>query len=347
MKKAGQIFDRPDLIWIGSLGRAGAPPAGSSRRFADAGISIMRSGCDRNAPVIVFRAGPPGAAHIHSDALSLDVTALGVQRLADPGITSYAPDPLTDYYRSGPAHNMVLIDGKGPERINIPFAEKIRPAGSTFNTAAQGMVEIATGACSGPWNHIQGDLMLVRSVIFVRPDYWIVRDLVWGQGTHDVTTCWQFTPERVEIDIRTLAVRRLDAAGPRFDLIPLAGPHSLEVEQFTGAMTPPRGWVSRGGRDLPAPYFRYGLRGFLPVTIVWVLFPFSGRPTSGIQAVRTDQPPDQVIVEIAFPSGRRDVISMSNPGSDDIGSGGGRIHGKVVFKTFDRKHEGREIVLPC
>ncbi len=95
MRKAGEVFQREDFQWIGSRGDTGTPPPGRFRVFPDAGIAAFRSGHHPDANFLVFRAGPPGAAHGHGDALSIDVTALGVPRLVDPGITSYAPDKLT------------------------------------------------------------------------------------------------------------------------------------------------------------------------------------------------------------------------------------------------------------
>ena len=49
------------------------------------------------------------------------MSALGEPRLVDPGITTYAPDVLSDYYRSAGAHNTVLVDGCGPDRATTPF----------------------------------------------------------------------------------------------------------------------------------------------------------------------------------------------------------------------------------
>ncbi|MEJ2717663.1 MAG: alginate lyase family protein, partial [Deltaproteobacteria bacterium] len=299
--KAGELFRRPDLTWIGSRGLEGRAPRVTSQAFPDAGIAIMRSGHEPDANHLVFRAGPPGAGHVHGDALSLDVTALGIPRLADPGITTYAPDKLTDHYRSPDAHSMILIDGKGPERAGLPFLERIRPAGTDFVYRHDRGLEIATGVCRGPWAGIETDLAVQRTVLFVVPAYWIVRDTVSGEGAHDVTTCWQFLPGRVEIDIRSFILQSIDARGPGFQLIPFTGSHTLEIEQCTGTLHPPRGWVSIDGTDVPGTHVRYSLRGTLPLTMNWVLLPVWGSPRSAVQVSQAAEGTESVSFHIRFP----------------------------------------------
>ncbi len=63
MRKAGEVFQRPDLMWIGSRGVRETPPNSLFRTFPDAGIATFRSHYGPDANFLVFRAGPPGAAH--------------------------------------------------------------------------------------------------------------------------------------------------------------------------------------------------------------------------------------------------------------------------------------------
>ena len=132
MGLAGDLFHRKDFIWIATRGRLGSPPDGTMKIFPDAGIGIMRSGHDPQAHFLAFRAGPAGMTHVHEDALSLEVVAHGIPCLIDPGITSYAPGPMTDYYRSAAAHNMLLLDGKGPLRSRLSSQERTQSARDKF-----------------------------------------------------------------------------------------------------------------------------------------------------------------------------------------------------------------------
>ena len=70
--KAGEVFQRADLLWIGSRGRRETPPNSLFRTFPDAGIAAFRSHYGPDANFLVLRAGPPGAAHMHEDVLAVD-----------------------------------------------------------------------------------------------------------------------------------------------------------------------------------------------------------------------------------------------------------------------------------
>ncbi len=85
---------------LGALGRPRQlpRPAVRPRRFADAGLVLLRSPTE-DGPEIWCRCdgGPHGflsiAAHAHADALSLEVRHDGVDILADPGTYCYHGEP--------------------------------------------------------------------------------------------------------------------------------------------------------------------------------------------------------------------------------------------------------------
>jgi hypothetical protein len=120
----------PDLggILAGVLAGASAPgdptsgdrlvrPAARPSRFADAGITVLRTEPGAE-PEIWCRCdgGPHGflsiAAHAHADALSVEVRHGGVDILADPGTYCYHGEPeWRSYFRSTVAHNTVEVGG--------------------------------------------------------------------------------------------------------------------------------------------------------------------------------------------------------------------------------------------
>ncbi len=318
LKKAAELFRRDDFLWIGTKGSAGKPPRETFRVFPQAGIATMRSHYGPDANHLVFRAGPSGAAHIHGDVLSLDVTALGMPRLVDPGITTYAPDPVSDYYRSPSAHNMLLIDGRGPDRIGIPFIDKVRPADRELSWNSSAPVQTATGFFGGPRQGSEEQFLVVRDVVFVNGEYWIVRDTVTGQGEHEISTCWQFFPGRVELDIETLAARTMDTRGSNLALVPIMAEESPEIEVFTGSLHPPRGWVSVEGSDLPATLCIYRITSRLPVTVVWLMSPLQGTSAFGIKGTVSGFDENTMRVEILFPDKHRDVVHLRNAGAGGI-----------------------------
>jgi len=48
----------------------------------------------------------------------------------------------------------------------------------------------------------------------------------------------------------------------------------------------------------------------LPVTLVWLLLPVDKGPASGVQATRRDSAESEVHLEIQFPEGRTDMITL-------------------------------------
>jgi hypothetical protein len=321
MALAGVVFARPDLLWIGTKAAAGRAPGGKFRVFPDAGIAVMRSGFDRNARFMVFRAGPPGAAHIHGDALSVDVAAMGGPQLVDPGITTYAPGPLTDYYRSSASHNNVLIDGRGPSYSRMLFDERVKPAGARLSWDRRGPVESVTGICEGFAGENFGACAAGRTVFFIDGEYWVILDEVNGCGKHDVAVCWQFFPGDVRVDGETGEMRRATNGLSGFLVAPLPGLSKLSMESSTGAGAPPGGWVSLGGSDAPATHVRFSLEAFLPVRLLWLLVPCPEGPASLPRANRRDGAGGVICLEVNFPGGRQDILTFFPHGGVDRGFG--------------------------
>ena len=314
LRKAGEVLGLSDLLWVGTRGREGAPRAQLSQVLPNAGLVVMSAGSGRHSNFLVFRAGPSGTAHRHEDALALDVTALGIPRLVDPGITAYAPVPLTSWYRSKAAHNLLLID---PEKRIAPeddVREVIpQPDGPHLFFRRQDLIEAAVGTFAPAGE--TGGHRLSRSVVFVNGEYWVVMDQVSGLSDAEASTCWQFYPGRVEEEAETGAVRCMSPEGPGFELIVLPGPVRLAVEVHTGALGPPCGWVSIDGRDVPAPHFRYRWKTVLPASVLWLLLPYEGNSVSGVKADRTDPEDGTVRLRLHFPTGCSDTIAFRPPGA--------------------------------
>ena len=114
---------------LGALGRSRQlpRPAVRPRRFADAGLVLLRSRPE-DGPEIWCRCdgGPHGflsiAAHAHADALSLEVRHDGVDIFADPGTYCYHGEPAwREWFRSTAGHNTVELDGLNQAESGGPF----------------------------------------------------------------------------------------------------------------------------------------------------------------------------------------------------------------------------------
>jgi hypothetical protein len=247
---AGRDFQQPHWTWLGSRGRQGSPPPEGPRHFRQAGMALLRAGDDGNAPWLLLRAGPPGLTHAHQDALSLEVFSQ-VPRLVDPGITSYAPGPLTEHYRAAAAHNLPLLDGQGPR------ADEEGP-----RLHCRGHVR--TALARGHW---PGRGHCLRQVALLGDDCCLIRDAAWGLvGDHCLSIGWQCFPGAWTWDAEQNQLRgdgdfslRLLTAWP---------PGALSL--VSGQEHPPRGWVSLEGRDQPAPHLRLELEGSSFIQAIWL-----------------------------------------------------------------------------
>ncbi|AFM27165.1 heparinase II/III family protein [Desulfomonile tiedjei] len=275
LRKAGDMFSRPDLQWIGTRGTEGRTPESGLRVFPDAGIAVMRSAYEPDAHFAVFRAGPAGASHVHEDVLSLEITAWGRPILVDPGITSYGPEALTEHYRSGPAHNAILPK-KGFLRSKAPFETRVRPAGRNLSTEAGKNWRSVTGICRfGESGDRQSTI--TRTILFIDSTFWLVKDTVRCSLPEDIIVCWQFAPGRLEISGQSLEFRCPEPEERLFKLIPLLGKMSANLRCLTGSLNPPGGWVSTHGGDVPAPSCEYSMQFAAgESSVYWALIPGLG-----------------------------------------------------------------------
>jgi hypothetical protein len=284
MRKAGDVFSRPDLQWIGSRGAEGKISESELRVFPDAGIAVMRSGYEPDAHFAVFRAGPAGASHVHEDVLSLDITAYGRPILVDPGITSYGPDALTEHYRSGPAHNAIFPKA-GFLRSKAPFKTRVKPAGSDLSAEAGKNWYSVTGICHcGESKNRQ--LTIARTIVFIDSKFWLVRDTVECSEPEDIIVSWQFAPGNMGIHGQSLEFRSTELQGHPFKLIPLPGKICANLRCLTGSLNPSGGWVSAHGGDVPAPSCKYSMQ-FPPgaSSVYWALVP-------GLDVIETERNDD-------------------------------------------------------
>jgi hypothetical protein len=230
-------------------------PSERPYRFADAGISILRT-VPADLPEIWLRCdgGPHGflslAAHAHADALSVEIRYGGVDILADPGTYCYHGEPeWRSYFRSTIGHNTVQIGGQNQSTESGPFMWS-RHARSR---------EIAVPEPALNWTAEHDGYRALRPRAWHRrsvrldPDARTVDliDVIDG-GSHEVQMAYHFGPQvRVSLDGRHAALAWADEAAPGTARVEL--PASLEWQLFEGATDPIMGWYSLGlGHKTPA-----------------------------------------------------------------------------------------------
>ena len=194
---------REETLWL--LGAQGVgefdrletkKPSMSSVSLPETGLYVMSSSEGRMQAVI--DAGPQGAlraGHGHSDALSLTLHAGGVELLGDPGTYEYVgPAKERDQFRGTAAHNTVQLDGRNQSDPRGPFAWK-----SLTKTKAESWIsgesfDLFVGSHDG-YALPENPVIHRRWIFFLKPKFWLVRDLMLGTGKHQLDLRWHLNPE--------------------------------------------------------------------------------------------------------------------------------------------------------
>jgi uncharacterized heparinase superfamily protein len=250
----------------------------TSQAFPDGGYFVMRHGQDPNAAYLIFDCGPfgypPAPGHGHADALSFELFASGRTLIADPGVYSYhLGAEWRNYFRSTAAHNTITVDGLDQSQL-LGLWHVIRPAQATLHkwVTAQSF-DFVDGSHDG-YTHLRQPITHRRQIFFVKPEYWIILDLLDGQGEHRFDLYFHLMPDaNVSVDASSGAaqVRYCDST----DLVisPVQN-GELATTVITGSLDPIQGWISQySGQKNPAPTLRYTKLGPAPTLFGAILYP--------------------------------------------------------------------------
>ena len=168
----------------------------SESQFFPAGGLYLAGSSDPFAQQMVIDAGPQGAGrsgHGHADALSVKLALCGHRWLVDAGTYCYV-GPERNIFRGTRAHNTLAVDRVDQATPDGPFAWSSIPdsqanmwiAGSTFTLFA--------GSHSG-YERLPEPVRHRRFVFHLNGNFWLIRDIAEGSGSHLLETSWHFAPE--------------------------------------------------------------------------------------------------------------------------------------------------------
>ncbi|MBK6751551.1 MAG: alginate lyase family protein [Acidobacteria bacterium] len=186
---------RDEVFWLlgadaaaGFDSLAAAEPAATSKNFAAGGYFAMRDGWTETDNFMVVDCGEVGAiagGHGHADALSIDTAIHGRTLLVDPGTYSYhASREMRDLFRSTPAHNTITIDNRSSSEPGNIFNWRSRAEANQTACVTDARFDFFEGKVDG-YSSLSGGATQTRSILFLKNDYWIIRDLVRTAGEHE------------------------------------------------------------------------------------------------------------------------------------------------------------------
>jgi hypothetical protein len=230
------------------------PPADESHAFRESGYFVMRDGWTKTSNYLLVDCGPHGAAncgHAHADALSIELAAKGRTLLVDPGTYTYTGSAeMRDLFRSSMAHNTLCVDGESSSVPAGPFHWQRIACTKLIAWHTHAAFDYFEGAHDG-YERLPQPLTHTRSLLFLKGRYFVMRDHLSTQGTHQYDLRFHFSAD---------ATPFADEAGKTGALRESWNEKSgLEIFAFgCGGWTIGEGWISSCyGERKPAPVYNF------------------------------------------------------------------------------------------
>jgi len=314
----GRVLDIEAALWVGTEGKEGSRPKYDSVALRDSGVFIMRSGWEHNDRYLLFEGGPYGRWHQHEDMLGIEVYAHGTPFIVDPGITSYYTNPWTTFYHTTQAHNTVLVDGCGQARgRHQTVAEWTASVREDTLWRSDDRCDVASAQYDAPYDGLEAEVGHRRTVMFVKPGFFVLFDELIGDGRHTYEAFFHFMPFRVLIDPKTRAVRTGRMGAPNIEILPLA---RMTPRLVCGQNDPVQGWLAISGQDVPAPVAIYKRTAQLPFRTGYVIYPFGADRVTADVATRVTRRGDVWTVRITERDGqvRRVRMDWTSAGGPEL-----------------------------
>lgn len=281
VEKEAILHQRDDWKYIISNSREGIKPQEiPSVFFPWAGQLIMRNSYKPFAQWAFFDIGPWGTGHQHNDKLHLSVFANGHDFLVDSGRFAYdgeLAEKFREYALNSASHNVILIDGQGqapgPRLAVEPLSNKHCNITEDFDHAWH---------ISEEYKNIDGICSHLRSLLYVRGQFWVVVDKITTDRPRTVEILWHWHPEcQVNVERKQMVTAQ---NGQSFlQIIPLSKT-KMSIRQVKGQETPTiQGWYSKKYNECePNTVSIYKAQIQNNTTFIWVLLP------SDMQTVKLD-----------------------------------------------------------
>lgn len=257
------------------------PVPATSRVFPDGGFYLLRDGKDAaSAMQMLVDAGqfglPIDPHHGHADALSFDLYALGRPWLVDSGVYStHAAWPWRRYFRGTASHNTICVDEED-QSVLLDSRRATRLARAECIGWATGSERDVLDVRHDGYARLSAPVLHRRIVWFVRGRYWLLADLLTGDGTHRVSANFH-APADIAAERRAAGDVCL-RFGPDALLLSFAASGSVSTLVRKGETEPIQGWRStHSGEKTPAPTVSVEYSGTLPFTLFTLLLPARGR----------------------------------------------------------------------
>jgi hypothetical protein len=229
-----------------------AEPEKQSVAFREGGYYVMRDGWNADSNYLLFDCGPHGTdncGHAHADALSFELAVNGRSLLIDPGTYTYTGSPeMRDWFRSSLAHNTLTVDDESSSVSAGPFSWKTIARAQCSSWIEQERFDYVVASHDG-FTRLVEPATHTRSILFIKNNYWVVRDQVESCGAHHLQAWFHLDPRVAPLHGKENCVRVISENG---------NSAVLQIATFArnGEWETEQGWVSECyGEKREAPVF--------------------------------------------------------------------------------------------
>ncbi len=284
------LFNRPDLkqaagelqeeaLWL--LGEEGFKKFNlfsdtgtviSSKAFPDGGFYIMRNENLQLIADCVPASHKAPTGHKHNSRLSFELFAYDKSFIIDPGAYIYTADKdMRNLFRSTRYHNTVTVDGEEQNRFNENelFRLGYDAAVKVNKWEATDEYDIID-AEHNSYKRLRNPVMHRRLIFFDKQEnYWVVKDILTGMGSHRFDLYFHFAPLKIELDGDPPLMVKTKVKGANLAIIPLYTDGTSVVMD--------KGWISfQYGVKIEAPIVKYQKEVEVPTEFCYALYPYEG-----------------------------------------------------------------------
>jgi hypothetical protein len=268
LMEAYDIWKDEKFLFGATLGREGRKPDYDSYYFNWAGYYVMRSGWNQNDNCLYFDAGPLGSGHEHEDMLNLYLYSHGKVLLTESSY-GYDKSEWRRFAISTASHNTILVDGKGQHRIDV-HGSRITKEPLKNPWLSNFLFDYGSGTYSSGYRDskyvpeqfrpnqfigpVDSTVSHTRSVIFLKPWYYVVTDFLDGHGNHLYESHFNLDAPDAKINETTKAVTTMRSDSVQLSLFPMDD-ENLDIRIVKGQNDPMLGWLASGKRAIPTVVF--------------------------------------------------------------------------------------------
>src|SRR5205085_2785832 len=279
----------------------------------------------RDANYMLVDGGPHGAheincGHAHADAVAFGLAARGRTLLVDPGTYTYTgAGAWRDHFRRTQAHNTLTIDDESSSVPASPFRWQHTTDARTHRWLTTARFDFFAAAHDG-YRRLALPATHSRSILFLKRDYWIVRDRVETSGAHKYDLAFHFAADAAPVvSENDGCVREVNRETGGLELHVCAQPG--------GACHAAADWVSPAyGARVPAPLYKFSVTAAGAQEFITALVPLAASEMSA-----------RTLHELEAAGGRAYSLRVSAAQSVNANGNPGRHCDLLLIKASDAR----------